>query len=389
MRTSVFRLAYLFVLVFGSGVPAGGAAAPQPAPGELVFAGDVLHLELLDSGLHPRVNVDVGDGKRHAFIVDTAAPVSLIDSAIAEERGYEVVGEIRLGAPGGSRVPASIVKVPLARVGMAEIRDADFVAMDLASFSGGDMQGVLGLGLFREYLLTFDYRGGEIRVERGILSAQDPGAMHYQDIGGHIHVDMQVAGASLSAHIDTGSAGGFTLPVAMKDKLPLKEAPVSGGEAHLVGGNRKMLQAQLDGKIVFAGTVFGDPRVTFLDPSPGAGNIGSGVLSEFLTTIDQKHHLIRFERAGAEPSAQTAQQPRRLGLIFRNVPGNMDMTIGEVVPGSLAEQAGLAAGDKILTINGKVAAEYDMSELGALFRSTAPLSFDVERDGRRHTVAVD
>ena len=301
MQTSVFRLATVLTLIFGSGVALGGPATSQPAVGKLVFAGDVLHIELLDSGIHPKVNVDVGDGKGHGFIVDTAASVSLIDSAIAEEGGYEVVGKTMLGAPGGRQVPASIVRVPIARVGMAEIRDADFVAMDLASFSSGDMQGVLGLALFRDFLLTFDYGGGEIRVERGALSAQDPRAMHYQDVGGQILVEMKVAGESVSAHIDTGSPAGFTLPVEIKDSLPLKEVPVSAGNAHLVGGNRKVLQAQLDGNILFAGTAFEDPRLTFLDPSPGVGNIGSGVLREFLTTIDQRNRLIRFEQSDGNP----------------------------------------------------------------------------------------
>ena len=193
-------------------------------PGQLEFAADSLTLPLTERGMHPKVIVDMGDGKKHKFVVDTGASVNVLDSAIAEVLGLEVVGEMQIGAPGGPQIPGKIVRMPLAHVGGATILNAEFVTMDLAKFSGGAMQGVLGMGLFRDYLLTYDYGRNEIQVTRDSLSAEEPGVMPYTDVSGHIQIDMDVAGTTLATHVDTGSMVGFTLPIEMKESLALKES---------------------------------------------------------------------------------------------------------------------------------------------------------------------
>jgi type II secretory pathway component PulC len=70
------------------------------------------------------------------------------------------------------------------------------------------------------------------------------------------------------------------------------------------------------------------------------------------------------------------------------MPGGSVLEIGRVDPGSIGETAGLLAGDVLLTLNGRPTAEYDMSELGTLFRSSTPLRFDIERDGVAKTIAI-
>ena len=120
--------------------------------GEFNFAGDAVVLSLEKGGMHPKLAVDFGDGKNHKFIVDTGAGVNVIDISIAESQGYEVVGETEIGAPGGPQIPATIVKVPLVRVGDGTIVDAEFVTMDVNKFSRGSTQGVIGVGVSERIL---------------------------------------------------------------------------------------------------------------------------------------------------------------------------------------------------------------------------------------------
>jgi hypothetical protein len=364
----------------------GLADEPGAELGQLEFAGASLTLAMSQQNGHPKVIVDLGDGEEHIFIVDTGASVNVIDAAIAESLGFEVVGETQIGAPGGPQINGNIVRTPLAHVGDAAIRDAEFVTMDLARFSGGTTQGILGLGLFRDHLLTYDYGRNEIRVSRDGLSPGAPGVMPYSDHDGHIQVDMDVAGTTVATHVDTGSMVGFTLPIEMKEALKLMPAGQGAATARLVGGNRDVQFGQLDGAIRFAGLRYEDPKVGFMDPSPGYGNVGSRVLSDFVVSIDQKNHLIRFEKAARKEAASGG--PRRLGVQFRGMPGGRELTIGYVEPGSLGEKSGLQPGDVLLKLNGKPGEEYDVGSLGALFRGAEPLRIEVGRNGQTQIIEI-
>jgi len=349
------------------GVAGGqGAIAEEQLPnsGEFIFDGDAIVLPLVQQEGQPMVVVDFGDGEKYKFIVDTGASVNVLDSRIAEEQGYEVIGEIEIGAPGGPQIPANIVTVPIARIGGASIKEAEFVVMDVDGFSRGMTQGVIGMGLFRDYLLTFDQSGGRITVA------------------------VDVAGTQVASHIDTGAMGSFMMPGDMTGSLPLQAAPTAGPKARLVGGERDIKMAQLDGAIQFAGFRYENPKIAFMNPSPGYGNIGSRVLGELVMSVDQKNHLIAFRKPAHKVAAVSDNKPRRLGVGFRGVPGGSTLTISTVDSGSLGEKAGFSSGDVLLQLNGKATEQYDMSELGTLFRSSAPLTFDIERDGVSKTIRI-
>lgn len=384
---TIFRTLVLAATLAAAG-PACLAEEHAPGLGQLEFADASLTLPMTEQGGHPKVIVGLGDGKKHVFIVDTGASVNVIDAAIAESLGLETVGEMQIGAPGGPQIPGNIVRAPLAQMGGATIKDAEFVTMDLASFSGSTTQGILGLGLFRDYLLTYDYGRNEIRVSRDSLSAGGPGVMPYSDHDGHIQVDMDVAGTSVATHVDTGSMAGFTLPIEMKEVLALKSAGQGAAKARLVGGDRDVQFGQLDGDIQFAGSRYEDPKVGFMDPSPGYGNVGSRVLGDFVVSIDQKNHLIRFDKSAREKVVTAGGGPRRLGVQFRGMPGGSVLTIGHVEPGSLGENSGLLPGDVLLKLNGKPSEEYDIASLGALFRGAELLRLEVDRDGQTQIIEI-
>jgi predicted aspartyl protease len=378
----------LLLVLAAAGAQSSIARDYETNPGDFNFAGNAVVLTLTKEQMHPRVIVDLGDGEQYEFIVDTGASVNVIDSKIAESLAYEVIGETEIGAPGGPRIPGNIVRVPVAHVGDATVKNAEFVTMDIDGFSHGQTQGVLGLGLFREYLLSFDQSGGRITVSRDSLSADAAGVLPYRDESSHIQIDVDVAGMTVATHVDTGSMGSFTLPAEMMESLPLLEAAPSATKARLVGGDRDIKFGQLDGTIRFAEFSYENPNVAFMSPSPGYGNVGSRILGELVVSIDQKNHLIAFRKPARDVAASAGNKPRRLGIMFRGMPGGSVLEIGRVDPGSIGETAGLLAGDVLLTLNGRPTAEYDMSELGTLFRSSTPLRFDIERDGVAKTIAI-
>jgi predicted aspartyl protease len=287
--------------------PASMARETDADIGAVIFNGDEALLPLQAKEIHPRIFVDLGDDTQHAFIVDTGASVNVIDATIAASLGYAVVGETEIGAPGGPQIPAQIVKVPLARIGDVTIVDAEFVAMDILGFSGGRTHGVIGVGLFSDYLLTFDRGAGHIKLTRGTLTAERSSVVAYNPANSQIEIDISVAGSPAVAHIDTGSMGKFMLPGEMMASLPVRKSK-SGMKAKLVGGERDIKLGQLQGNIQFAGMTFDNPDIAFMTPSSGSGNIGSGILANYLVSIDQRNHLIAFDKpadggvaANAEP----------------------------------------------------------------------------------------
>ncbi|MEM7281700.1 MAG: aspartyl protease family protein, partial [Pseudomonadota bacterium] len=355
--------------------------------GQVSFTGPSVNLSLVDGQVHPLVLVDVSDREEHRFVVDTGAAINVIDNDIAKRLGYEVIGTTEIGAPGGPRIAADIVHVPELEIGELRITDAKFVTMNLNEFSHGIMQGVLGLPLFQEYLLTFDKPNGEIRLSHASLSEQDEHVVSYSDVDSHIQVTLDVAGRPVPTHIDTGSMASFTLPIELMETLPTTKTMKESGNAALVGGNRKISGATLDGTIRFAGLAYQNPRLGFMDPSPGYGNLGNRILGELIVSVDQRKKLISFQKPQQDPVANT-NSTRQLGLGIRGVPGGTTLAVTSVAPESIAERAGFKVDDTLTSINGKLMSDYDMAELGTLMKSTTPLVVGVERNGQTLTIEV-
>ena len=225
-------------------------------------------------------------------------------------------------------------------------------------------------------------------ISHDSLSPDAPGVIPYDGSNAQIEIDVDVAGTAVGVHIDTGSMGGLTLPAEMMASLPLQESARPAGRARLVGGEREIKFASLEGSIQFAGLDYENQDIAFMSPSSGHGNIGGRILGDLLVSIDQQNHLIRFQKTDRVAVAANDNKPRRLGVQFRGFPGGSVLTIGRVDPGSLGEQAGLLPGDVLLTLNDKPTEQYGMSDLRALFGGSEPLTFEIERDGEAKTIEI-
>jgi regulator of sigma E protease len=79
---------------------------------------------------------------------------------------------------------------------------------------------------------------------------------------------------------------------------------------------------------------------------------------------------------------------RRLGIRFQGTPGGGQLIVAGVDPGSISEQAGFRAGDKIIAINDRPCEELDVNELGSLLGGASPLKFQLERNGESLVIDV-
>ena len=400
------RIIGLFWLTAGLGMVAGGPAGANErgvADSPLTFSQESVEFHLEKVGGHSLVKVDFGDGTRHSFIIDTGAPTNVIDERLASAQGYEVVGQRMVGSPGGNPIPAKVVRIPEVRLGEAIIKNAEFVVVALDQMSRGLMQGVLGMSLFKGYLLTIDQGNGRVVVSRGSLSPGGPGVIAYESSDDQIQFDIDVAGQPVPVNLDTGAPGYFTLPAALKQTLPLQDTPARTGTAELTGGTHTVETARLNGEIEFADLRFEDPTVAFIDSSTTRGNIGNGILDTLEISLDQGNRLIAIHRSiPQEHSSQPTGEPRvvmrrvagpqtprrRLGIRFQGTPGGGQLIVAGVDPGSISEQAGFRAGDRIIAINDRPCEELDVNELGSLLGSASPLKFQLERNGESLVIDV-
>ncbi len=364
------------------------------SPGSLAdvqFDGDSVVMELDMSSGYPMVNVVLDHKRKANFVVDTGASISVIDPGIAKKLGLVSVGRQNVGPPGMKGEETDIVRLDHLSAGALTVRQADLAVVDIVELTQGLMDGVIGMDLFRDLLITLRLAEGKLEISHQSLSSDSPNVMKLGD-DENLNIEMDVTGFFVDAHLDSGSPGGFTLPPEMKNSLKLASGTRGSGAVQLVGSSRTLEYGKLVGSIHLGTIEYKNPDIAFMSPSLGKANIGHSVMRNLVITIDQKNKLLSMVPANNEALADhkrvnTASTSRRLGIMFKGFGGG-PLQLAGVEPDSLAERSGFKAGDQINTLNGKPMADYVQNELRNLFSGQEPLVFEVDRDGQIITLKV-
>lgn len=367
---------------------------PVQVGDHLYFVGDSVRLSTRSDGQHAFVTGVVGSRDPLNFIVDTGSPVNVIDREIAEAMGLQKIGEKEVLSGGVEPLTADIVVIPSVIVDGLTIKNAEFLTLDLNALSLGQLQGVLGMTLFRESLITFDPANDRIVVSQSELTPGDAGVIAYdQDSQSGFQIEVEVVGQPVKMNLDTGAPSSFTFPLLLGATIPMRGELRQGPVAQLAGGKRSIQLGTVDGAIEFGAITFENPQVAFIDPSAPHGNIGNAVLRELVLSIDQRNGLLMLRKSEAPNenyvvTAESSGKPRRLGMQIRSVPAGSLPTVTMIESGSLSERAGLKIGDVLVSVNEQPMQELELKELGPLFKSATPLRFKVERNGEPLTVEI-
>jgi membrane-associated protease RseP (regulator of RpoE activity) len=230
--------------------------------------------------------------------------------------------------------------------------------------------------------VTLDYGRGELTVESGALPEPDGRsvlASSFED--GIPSIPIDVAGVAFRAHIDSGSSGFLGLPLDAAKTLPLEAPPVQVGRARTASGDYAVLESKLQGAVHLGGISIENPKVRF-SGLPQA-NLGFDLIRSLVVTVDRANARVRLVSNGKplEPTERPRLGIKALG------PEDGRLPVGEVVPGSPAEAAGIRAGDKIERLNGRAVSEMSGPELG-LAMMARPLTITLLRDGATVEVTV-
>jgi predicted aspartyl protease len=256
-RTTIFPVLILLILFAQFAVFAQkGPAADLP----MKFRGSMPAVEVMVNGKGPFL-----------FAIDTgAAGLARIDSSLVEKLGLKINGEVQAGDGSGQNTRSlATVEVASLKVGDIEFTKVTAITRDYNTSPGiPKIDGILGFDLFADYLLTLDYPGKRVRIEKGELpKANADDILAFDNSRVRPIVELQVGEQKIKAHIDSGNmVGGFILPAAVVERSRLASEPVVVGKARTVANEIEIKQVKLKDDIRLGSFVFAGPTVKF----PGA-----------------------------------------------------------------------------------------------------------------------
>jgi hypothetical protein len=253
-------------------------------------SGDALRtLEVMVNGQGPFV-----------FGFDTGAQADpRIDVSLVEKLKLKSTGQVQTTDPSRRNFQASeSYKVDSISVGSLRLTDVTVIGRNFRNSPRPvKIDGMLGLNAFADYLVTLDFPGNKLRLEKGELPKSDGAEiLDYKNEAGIVGVEISVADKKIKARLDTGNAiGAFVFPTEFAEKLSFAGEPRVVGRARSATGEMEIKQVQLKGVIKLGRHEFADPTIVF--PALGdIGNIGLKALSQFVITFDQKNGRLRLVR---------------------------------------------------------------------------------------------
>jgi predicted aspartyl protease len=259
-----------------------------------------IEVPLQSDGGMPTIEVMVNGKGPFIFGIDTGAQGgSRIDSSLMEKLALKPSGQVP-ATDGSGRNPQMSELVKLESIEIGGLRFSDVTAGSRnyrKSPRPLNVDGILGLSVFSEYLVTLDLPAKVLRIEKGELPKADGAEiLDYKSKGGIPLLELTVGTAKIDAHLDTGNAiGAFVLPTALAEKLSRASEPVVVGRARSASGEMEIKQVRVKDLIRLGRHEFPDATVTYPALSD-VGNVGVKTLSQFVITFDQKNERVRLKR---------------------------------------------------------------------------------------------
>jgi hypothetical protein len=253
----------------------------------------------LNGGM-PMIELMVNGQGPFLFGIDTGAQGgSRIDASLVEKLKLESSGQVQ-ATDGSGRNPQTADTFKLDSIVIGNLQFADVTAGS-RNFKNSPrplkIDGIVGLSLFSDYLVTLDSPKKLLRFARGELPKADGAEiLDYKSEGGIPLVELNVGDTKINAHLDSGnSIGEFVLPTSFVEKLTQASEPKVVGRARSASGEMEIKQVQIKEMVRLGRHEFPDATITFPALSD-IGNVGAKILGQFAVTFDQQHQRVRLTR---------------------------------------------------------------------------------------------
>jgi hypothetical protein len=341
-----------------------------------------------------------------SFILDTGAGATFLDLHTAERFGIPLGSAFTArGAGAGTIAGAQLDRTTVRLAGSPLVQPVPS-ALDLSRLpprEGHRMDGILGYDFIRRFVVAIDYVKQELRL-------YDPRAFHYDGpgtsipitfSGNHPYVDAEVRladGATLKGRmvVDVGAATSLSLtkPFVEANNLRDRVGPTirrraGGGVGGSVTADIGRVAALKLGAVEIVRPVtllLGDSAGVFSGNADWIGNIGGDILRRFTVYLDYANKRMILE---AHAGTNEPFEADMSGIILVMSDSLTTAAIDYVMPGSAGEDAGLAVGDTLLSVDGQPATSPIIRELRKRLRHEGErIVLTVRRGGETKTVTL-
>ncbi len=260
----------------------------------------------------PYVMVSINGRGPFRFIVDTGTGGdAIITSELATQLGLPVIGTAHLNDPTGRGGQAA----PVRRIDSLSIGGVEFAsikAIEHALPSGdGSTQGMLGLTLFRDVLLTLDYPNGRLLMSDGALQPDGERSVHLFRMPDGVPIArLNIGKVEVDAQLDSGGAG-LSLPERLVLQLRMSESPSLFAKGQSLSTRFEIKVARLADDVRLGDITLEQPWVEINSAFPMA-NFGSCPMQHFSFTFDQRNLLVRIEGPRKRINLGVTPAPLRL-----------------------------------------------------------------------------
>lgn len=364
---------------FNRSVSAARFDLPPAPPPDFSLSGNPSSITLPFEFVNNHIYIDGWlNGKgTYKFLVDTGWGTSAVTPEVASTLALPVVGEQQTSGAGEGTVSVRFTKVAEMQFGGVRLLNQSLIvssAFDAKTRDGiSNFGGLLGYELFKRFVVKVDFERKRITFTLPVhFEYQGDGAVVPFKVNNTIpQVRGEVDGVSGEFIIDIGFPGSLILydNFVEKNDLVRKFAPkfeaitgwgIGGPVRAYVtrAGVFKLADAEVRDSILTLSILKkGSMASTHL-----AGAVGSGLLKQFNVTLDYGRQQLILEKNGNYGKPDVFD---RSGMYLQKTPGEFEVI--EVITGSPAEKAGIKAGDKIVSINGKKAFQLTLHEARRLF----------------------
>ena len=245
----------------------------------------------------PVVETYINGHGPYSFLVDTGTTSKLIISPrLAANLKLKRVGAKRLSdAMQNGVIIGSVVGIDSIEVGGVRFAPCTALVSPLQSPGRRSIfDGILGFDLFRDMLLTMDFRRHKLLLEKGNLpTVADARVIPFQSKNGIPVIRIIINSQAIEAAIDTG-ATGVMLPETIAKTLQFAETPVLMPRAETLVDQFDVHGATLRGDIHLAAFDFEQPFVA-ISPAVRIVNLGADVFADFTVTFDEQSGQVRLD----------------------------------------------------------------------------------------------
>lgn len=345
---------------------------------------------------HNRVYLPVQvNGKTFEMILDTGAAYSGLSQQTASALQLQKSGTATVTGNGVSRPKIELAKNVSFRLGDVELLEK-LVGIeqwdDLEFREGRAIAGILGVNLFRRYVVELDYSNRTVSIfepenfvyagpgERVSLTQKHGAALFHAviQLAGHDPIPCELA-------IDSGTYSALRLYRPFVEKHHLLQEKLPGIDSYGFGlGGEFSERLGRVASLKSGALEIKEPVTAFSTSHGGAtsghsydGTVGGEVLSRFRVILDYPHQRLILEPASnfAEPWESDTS-----GAIFRATDSSLKaISIAHVLHNTPAAAGGLEEGDIITSVNGQEASSLGVDGIRHLFYSPAKYHLEIQR----------